>query len=89
MGVGLLYKDLVRMEGAQVTMKLGHKKRTVTGVIKSANLHKEGLFIMLDRGNGKWRLIGPQDNAHDIEFIPQTPEKIDDDISTLAGDNRG
>lgn len=85
MGVGLLYRDLVKMEGARVTLKLGNKKRSVTGMIKSANLHKEGLFIMLDLGNGKWRLLGPEDKAHDIEFTPQPTEK-QASIESLAGD---
>ncbi len=85
MGVGLLYQQLCEMEGAQVTMKLGHKKKAVTGIVKSVNLHKEGLYVMLELSNGERKLLTPDDKVHDVTFTPTIPEK--GGMETLSGDN--
>jgi hypothetical protein len=88
MGVGLLYKDLVKMEGARVTMKLGHKKKAITGIVRAVNLHKEGLYVMLELPNGEHKLLTPDDKVRDVTFKPQTPQE-EETLESLAGDTSG
>ena len=86
MGVGLLYQQLCELEGARVTMRVGHKKKTLEGVIRSVNLHQEGLFMILELPNGQSKLLTPQDRIHDVTFKPQPKPEKGDSLESLAGD---
>lgn len=78
------------MEGARVTMMVGHKKKAITGIVQSVNLHKEGLYVMLELPNGEHKLLTPKDDVHDVTFKPQPiPEGTGESLESLAGDNGG
>ncbi len=84
MGVGLLYQQLREMEGARVTLRCGHKKKTLEGIIQSVNLHQEGLFMILELPNGQSKLLTPRDQVHDVTYKPQPVEN--ESLESLAGD---
>lgn len=88
MGYGLLYQQLRECEGATATMKTGHKKKTLTGTIRSVNLQDDGLYLMLELQNGECELLTPADKLHSITFTPNPPEKKENkDLESLTGDN--
>lgn len=84
MGVGLLYRQLVGMEGAEVTMRVGHKKRVLEGTVRSVNLHQDGLYMILELHNGQSKLLTPSDRIHDVTY---KIKKVEKNPESFSGDN--
>ena len=54
----------------------------MTGKILSANLEKgDGLYIMIELGNGERKLLTPQNHVKDVTFKPL---QVDESLESLA-----
>ena len=75
MGYGLFYKYLTDMEGVNAVITFSNKKKTLTGRILSVNLEKgDGLYIMVELGNGERKLLTPENHVRDVTFKPQVSD---------------
>jgi hypothetical protein len=66
------------MENVKASITFANKKKTLEGIIKSANLQeKDGLYIMIELHNGEWKLLTPKHVVKDITFKPLINESLE------------